>query len=304
VKGLDLAAQARMILRARDDLLVELRAVTPEGQVRRDWFRLDQVDDLARRAATLSAYYNCWIGAAPRTRRGGSREDVAPALAVWADCDSTEATNALRRFPLRPSLVVRSSTLDGEHLQAWWSIAEPLEPNELEPVLRRLAAALGSDTSVCDAPRVLRAVGTLNHKRAQPEPVEAIYSTGEIHELAVLTVALPAAPVAEEKTQKAGCGVMPDVEQVPPGEMYPHLEDLVIRLACAGILHPDLLERMLVAEFEAVRVPGRGYGDEATGRLDTRRLAEWATESRIAGHERSMVAWDAALKARRKAAKR
>ena len=98
-------------------------------------------------------------------------------------------------------------------------------------------------------------------------------------------------PVPTELTRgvtSAGAGVMPDVEQVPPGQMYDHLYDLALRYAQVGrILNADVVERILLVQFEAVRVPGADYGDPRTGRRDTRRIAEFAVTSDIAARERA-----------------
>jgi putative DNA primase/helicase len=80
-----------------------------------------------------------------------------------------------------------------------------------------------------------------------------------------------------------GKGEQPVVEQVEPGAMYDHLCDLATRLARAGIRNADVIERVLLVQFEAVRIPGASYGG---GRRDTRRIAEWAAASRIAATER------------------
>ena len=62
---------------------------------------------------------------------------------------------------------------------------------------------------------------------------------------------------------------MPAVETVPPGGMYDHLGDLAARvLVRAGVVHAAVIERMLLAEFDATRVPDMDYGDPAQGRLD------------------------------------
>ena len=88
-----------------------------------------------------------------------------------------------------------------------------------------------------------------------------------------------------ERTATWGCGDQDEVEHVPPGSMYDHLGDLATRCACAG-MHRAVIERVLLAEFEAVREPGAGYGDPVRGRRDTERLAEWAAGSDIAQRER------------------
>jgi hypothetical protein len=103
--------------------------------------------------------------------------------------------------------------------------------------------ALGSDRSVCDAPRVLRALGTRNLKRSAPEPIEALSMTGEIHDVDVLLRALP---------ETAGTSVravpwqMPVSELAPVGERYYVVRGLVGLLSDRGVP-----ERALMAMIEA-----------------------------------------------------
>src|SRR4051794_28889027 len=161
-----LREQAALVLDNDEHARVELRAVHPRlGTVRQSWYTLGQLAELEEYAKILAVSYDVWLGAAPRSRRGGAREDVAWSVMAWADCDTDDANAALDRFPVSPTLVVRTSRLDGEHRQAWWKLDRRLGPDQLEATVRRLRAALGSDRRVCDAPRVLRAIGTFNHKR-------------------------------------------------------------------------------------------------------------------------------------------
>ena len=244
-----LAMQAQMILGGRDELLVELRAVHPRlkpAQVRCDWFGVEHLDGLERRAEVLATSYDVWVGAAPRLRRGGKRADVAPSVTAWCDCDSAEACDALRAFTPRPTLVVRTSARTGEHLQGWWRLDRPLAVDQLEAVNRRLAAALGSDRSVVDAPRVLRALGTRNLKRSVPEPVEAVDMTGEVHDVDALLRALPddvAHTGAHPRWQ------MPDGAMVPVGERYATARGLIGLLSGRGV-PPHVLQPMIEAFLE------------------------------------------------------
>jgi hypothetical protein len=80
----------------------------------------------------------------------------------------------------------------------------------------------------------------------------------------------------------AGAGEADPVEHVPPGAMYQHLVDRGVRLARAGITSVAAIERALKAEFETVKVPSAVYNGDET---DTRRIAHWAAESRIARRE-------------------
>jgi hypothetical protein len=80
-----------------------------------------------------------------------------------------------------------------------------------------------------------------------------------------------------------GTGVVPPFEPVPPGHMHDFLADRAVRLVGAGFLSVEELTLILLAEFNAAKLPGVEYlGDER----DTRRLAAWAAGSDIARRER------------------
>lgn len=100
---------------------------------------------------------------------------------------------------------------------------------------------------------------------------------------------LPRVPAVVAKTAKPtwGAGDMPDAETVAPGGMYDHLGDLATRLARAGVVQVAVIERVLLAEFDAVRDPDADYGDPVQGLLDTHRIAEFAATSKIARRERA-----------------
>jgi hypothetical protein len=83
---------------------------------------------------------------------------------------------------------------------------------------------------------------------------------------------LPSVPHLEKQGATAGSGDQPPPEPVPPGGMHEHLLDIALRCARAR-LHPVTIERVLLAEFEAVRVAGAVYAGSAK---DTRRMAQWA----------------------------
>jgi hypothetical protein len=116
----------------------------------------------------------------------------------------------------------------------------------------------------------------------------SVHGTGRLYTWLVEPgVPLPDVPTGLAVTRKSvGCGDQPDVERLAPGGMHEHLTDLAVRLTRAGIVRADVIERMLICEFDAVRVPGARY---AGGACDTRRIAEWAEQSEIAARERALV---------------
>ena len=99
---------------------------------------------------------------------------------------------------------------------------------------------------------------------------------------------LPTVPPVVTRTANpsVGAGDMPQVETIAPQEgMHEHLADLATRLARSGVLHIDVIERALLAEFEAAHDPAGDWGDPRQGRAETRRIAEWAVDTRIAERE-------------------
>jgi hypothetical protein len=123
-------------------------------------------------ALTLAQRGNVNLGAAPRRRQSGCREAIERVWMLWADVDTPEAVDRLRKFRPAPSIVIRSGTPG--HLHAWWSLREPLTTKEAEEGNRRLAKHLGADLQATAASTVLRAAGTLNHKQNPPLPVECV----------------------------------------------------------------------------------------------------------------------------------
>jgi hypothetical protein len=97
------------------------------------------------------------IGVGPRTRRSGKAEAVERLWCLLADVDNPEALDRLRVFRPRPSIVARSRTPGRCH--AYWSLRESLTPKYARRANLRIARALGSDPTIADAARVMRAPG-------------------------------------------------------------------------------------------------------------------------------------------------
>ena len=105
-------------------------------------------------------------------RESGRADAVERAWCLWVDCDTPEAVERLRAFRPLPSIVNRSGS--GENMHAWWQLREPLSPEHAVRANRRLALALGADRAATDATRVMRPIGSLNHKHTPPRPVECV----------------------------------------------------------------------------------------------------------------------------------
>jgi hypothetical protein len=131
----------------------------------------DAQDLDAIRAEILAAspFADVYIGAAPRTCQDGTVNGIARVWCVWVDVDTRDALQRLARFPIPPSIVIRSGSDDCAH--AYWPQHEPLAPADAQRANRRLALHLGADMASTDPARILRPAGTLNHKHSPPSPV-------------------------------------------------------------------------------------------------------------------------------------
>lgn len=113
-----------------------------------------------------------YVGAAPRLRERGRAEDVGRVWMLWADCDSTASVEKLRAFAPTPGIVWETSP---GRRQAVWSLREAIPAEWARRANRRIAHALGADMASTDPARILRAPGTLNHKRGKPTPVNCLH---------------------------------------------------------------------------------------------------------------------------------
>ena len=85
------------------------------------------------------------------------------AWTLWVDCDDPDSHECLAAFSPRPALAIASGS-GGTH--AYWPLAKPVTPTQLEQANRRLAHALDADRQSTDAARILRPLDTLNHKQS------------------------------------------------------------------------------------------------------------------------------------------
>ena len=108
---------------------------------------------------------NVYIGMFAHNDRDATAGTATSAGALWADFDDTgDAAKVVARIQRaglpQPSLTVSS----GRGIHTYWLLAKRARPGEVVPVLKALATALGSDSSVCDAARIMRLPGSLNLK--------------------------------------------------------------------------------------------------------------------------------------------
>ena len=170
-----------------------------------------------------------YVGATPRARPGGGKDACGRAWALWADCDSREAVDRLAAFEPAPTFTILSGGTDGgvAKTHAWWALREPLDRDDLEPALKRLAHRLGADPACAEIARVMRPPATLHRKDGQVRRVLCATSTLDVYTVADVTGALPV-PLAEKPPAprpRAGTEVRGDdpLRWIPATEYVPAL---------------------------------------------------------------------------------
>jgi len=208
---------------------------------------------------------NVYVGAAPRVRESGTAHDVERCWAVWADCDTPEAVEALRRFKPRPSIVARTSP---GRMQGLWPLRRPVAPTWARRANRRIAHALGADMASTDAARIVRAIGTFNHKHDPPAAVTCARCELDVFELPAIVGSLPDPPGEAPRRPVVGTargdgaegsldGLVRTVREAPVGER----NALLFWAACTALeeghhAHEELHQAALDAglpEFEIER---------------------------------------------------
>lgn len=184
----------------------ELRWKLPAGRgMGREFVALPARDRLARLIEARGRITDLYVGVAPRARQEGTRAAVERCHVVYVDADEPAAVAALERHRPAPSMIVRSGT--GAH--GYWSLIEPVVPDELEAANRRLAHALGADMHATDAARILRPPGTLNFKRSEPASVTLAASLEVYANAAAIVGDLPDPPGRLAREDRASAPVRP-----------------------------------------------------------------------------------------------
>lgn len=150
-----------------------------------------------------AADQNVYFGANPRKGHGGKADDVALARCVFVDIDQEVNQKAVEKRLSEAGLPEPTAIVfSGHGFQVWWRLAEPMTDMAAWGVVqRRLIAALGSDPTIHDAPRVMRMPGTMNVKRSPHVQAELRFAadagTGRVA-LADLEAVLPP-PMTKER---------------------------------------------------------------------------------------------------------
>ena len=148
---------------------IELRAL-PSGK--RQFINLDTMSGIEV-FCDINKQENMFFGVGLRNG-GGTKEHITEIPGVWCDVDYKETSRGilikkLKSFPFKPSFTVKT----GGGVHFYWLFKEPcdkLDISKVEDVNGRIAISLGGDINSCDAARILRIPGTVNHKY-QEKPV-------------------------------------------------------------------------------------------------------------------------------------
>ncbi|MGH2878689.1 MAG: CHC2 zinc finger domain-containing protein [Solirubrobacteraceae bacterium] len=167
-----------------------------------------------RRIARIGTHTDVYIGCAPRARYRGTREDLTATAVIWADCDDRRALESAQAFNPPPTMIVASGTPNHGH--AYWSLTDPLRPNELEQANRRLARILAADVKCADPTRILRPPGTYNYKHDPPNPVDLLEHTGLRHSTKAILATLAARDCPHPDSHR-----LPTREQDPLHQIAP-----------------------------------------------------------------------------------
>ena len=105
---------------------------------------------------------------------GDEKKDITDCIALfneWDDKPREWQKTAWKELGLpEPTLQVDSG---GRSIHSYWVLASPIPPAHFVDLQKRLAIHCGSDTGICDAPRVMRLPGT---KRGNGQPVTLIHA--------------------------------------------------------------------------------------------------------------------------------
>ncbi len=136
-----------------------------------------------------------YMGAHLTTRWRRRKADAAPLASLYVDLDhGAIPTDTVPP----PSVVIESSP---GRLQCYWRLTTPLPPVDGEALNRRLACAVGADSSGWDLTQLLRVPGTVNRKYADRAVVTVVRETGRVYELGQLVDPLPKLPLVRRVTE-------------------------------------------------------------------------------------------------------
>lgn len=145
-----------------------------------------------------------FLGMFAHSGKDSTAETATSAGALWADFDNlTDAAAVEARIRdtglPQPSIIVKS----GQGLHAYWLLNKRAQASAVIPAVKALAVALGSDTQVCDAARIMRLPGSFNHKYRPAKPCTILTLSPLRYDLNGLQKALTAylRPVRDPRAQ-------------------------------------------------------------------------------------------------------
>ena len=147
---------------------------------------LSEIESIPRILKNYTEQYHCYFAVGTRVNGDGSKDGIIQIPALWDDLDlyklsdkqKDESRLRYRDFPLKPTFVIDS----GGGRYPLWMLKEPAPVEEIpkiENLLKRLAAYFHGDMNATDASRILRILGSLNHKYQHLPAVKLIESHRE-----------------------------------------------------------------------------------------------------------------------------
>ena len=176
-------------------------------------YRPDQIGQAADDAAAMNALginVYCAINPIdannqPKAGHRASREHIVGAFYHWADADDAQAAENIRNFVgPKCTMHVLTGTQPCMRPHVYWELVEfTRNLPEWETRQKAIAATLGTDPKVTDAPRIMRLAGSINW----PKPAKR--AKGYIAEVTTLRVydPLERPPVSAERMARAFVGV-------------------------------------------------------------------------------------------------
>ena len=150
---------------AEDDI-IEIRTL---GAMRvQKWTNLKDAPDIIADLTKLGgSATDMYFGANPRAnKKGGTAKDVSMARCLYADFDGG-TTIEQAKMKIEESLIPEPTAIvaTGGGVHAWWRLSEPCLDMDIHCAHQKaLAARLGSDKCIHDAPRLMRLPGFVNTK--------------------------------------------------------------------------------------------------------------------------------------------
>ena len=182
--------------------------ILENGKSRTKWFDSGHLDEMAAYAVEAGKTYNTYFGVNPRTAalgefRRGDREDISAVIGTYTDFDIKgdahkeknlpETKEALMDFlmalPIQPTIIIES----GNGIHAYWLFKEIFyignesDRDYIEKIVKGWESFVKDKAfhergwkfdSVSDLPRMLRAIGTVNHKTVE-RPISIVASFTE-----------------------------------------------------------------------------------------------------------------------------